>query len=451
MSDLTGILRRQAAIEQKVALAERHGVIEKGKDGKYIVRIGLKPDGTPHFSPWVYPGQHAGIMRQDVPFRVGQNVSLSNPTGDLRQARIIPYAPNEANPRPVHADGKSVTSQIPHINDKNEEEKDKDKPGFQRTESSTERKTALDKISVHRQTKEEISHEVTDKVGSKVRSFLSQKFGMVSRLLDDGQGLTSLLEHEAKRIFSRVGDKVSHEATLTGFVRKVADSVLSHGNGLFSHVIGNVQHLQNPQGFIRMVGSSLMSHGPAQILHSLGGVQQLLSGGGILNQAGGMSSLLASAGQIFTGGNVSHNGINIGGTHTHQIPGPFGMILSMVPQLLGGGGGGSGPPQSPPGTGGGMGPPSSFDLMSASTPFAWATVKPGPSGLVPDGNVYGMTISGDSRNIEVAFTSPAGGTLYRVHPTDEQGQPLKVLNRTANGFLVTAAADISRVGITVFP
>ena len=370
MTDLVNLIATVFRLERRAAHGLRKSVITDVKDGKYRFQIGMKPDGTPHKGPWIFPGQHNGIKREDVPFRVGQNIWIHAPTGDWRSAQVTPYGPNDDNPRPIHANATDHTTQYPHIDKDNKEEKDKDKPGYQRTESSKERTSVFDKISTSTLTKDNHLAKLIDKVGGKIKSETEQTAKLTRRLLDNGT-IKSILEHAAERVFHQVGDQVSHLQNAQGFLRKVQDSLLSHGPQQFLHKIGDLSSLsQGPAGFIRLVGSSMMSHGPAQILHSLGNVQQLISGGGILASMGGVSSLLSSAGQIFTGGNVSHNGVNIGGTHTHQIPGPFGMILSMVPQLLGGGGGGSPPSPPPPGTGGGMGPPSSLDLMSASTPFA---------------------------------------------------------------------------------
>lgn len=65
---------------------------------------------------------------------------------------------------------------------------------------------------------------------------------------------------------------------------------------------------------------------------TFGDVKMTLTGSGVQIESGGVTVLIGSGGVEITGGNVTHNGTNIGDTHTHE------GVTS--------GGGTSGPPTS---------------------------------------------------------------------------------------------------------
>lgn len=390
MADLERLVRQVERLQHRISLASRHGFVTEVKDGKVRVSLGFKPDGTPHPSPWVYPGQHNGIVRQDVPFRKGQSITVEMPTGDPRQARVLPYAPNEENPRPVHASDTAATTQMPHFDKDGKEEKDKDKPGFQRTESSTERTTVMDKISTSTQTKDKQSREILDKVGGKARSFIEQTFGGLQRKLEDGKGAVSELMHTAQEVLHKVGDKASHSHTA--------------------------------EGFLRQVGGSKLQHLADKVLHSVGG----------------HSSEMMAGGTKFLGGLLTHDGKNIGGSHTHKVPGPFGMVMSLIPEAPSGGGGGDGGGGGP---GGGDPPdpeePMNWDMVA----FAWGGFTFDGTTMTPYGSFRGVEIETiGERSWHVRFTAgnPHAWNQYRVQLNQEGPLTIRVDAKTPEGFTIIA-------------
>lgn len=343
MSELQDLQREIALLRKRIAQGSRHGVITDVKGGKVRMSMVMTGDGAggegqepPHKSAWLYPGQHSGIVRTDVPFRKGQNVTIDMPSGDPRQARILPFSPNEENPRPIHAAEDAATKQFPNFDKDGKEEKDKDKPGFQRTESAKERTNVFDKISTLTQTKGKVLQELLEKVGSKAKSTQETTFSEVSRVLDDGKGLVSKLAHTAQEVLHKVGDQASHSHTKEGFLRQVGDSKL--------------QHLAD------------------QVLHQVGGgSKSLLDSAKHLFQMGGHSAETSGGGTKFTGGQVSHDGRDIGGTHTHDVMTRFGTFLTSLPKALSGGGGGGG-------SGGGGGdtpPPDGNETLDDMLAWAW--------------------------------------------------------------------------------
>lgn len=390
MADLERLVREVADLKKRLAQASRHGVITDVKDGKVRMSMGYRDDGSPLKSPWTFPGQHAGIVRQDVPFRKGQNVTMEFPTGDPRQARVMPYGPNEDNPRPVHAQEGAATTQMPHFDKDGKEEKDKDKPGFQRTESSTERTTVMDKISTSTQTKDKQSREILDKVGGKARSFIEQTFGGLQRKLEDGKGAVSELMHTAQEVLHKVGDKASHSHTA--------------------------------EGFLRQVGGSKLQHLADKVLH----------------EVGGHTSDMTAAGTKFLGGLLTHDGKNIGGTHTHKVPGPFGMVMSLLPEAPpGGGGGGDGGGGGP----GGGDPPAEEPMNWDMVAFAWGGFTFDGTTWTPYGSFRGVGIElVGERSWRVLFTAgtPHGWPQYRVQLNQEGPITIRVEDKSPEGFTLVA-------------
>jgi phage baseplate assembly protein gpV len=110
--DLARLVFTVADLERRLAGLVRHGRVHEVKDGFIRVEIGKRPDGQPWLSPWLAQGDtHFGNVREEQPYKVGQNVTLICPGGDPAQATLLPYSPNDANKRPDHADDETHTYQ----------------------------------------------------------------------------------------------------------------------------------------------------------------------------------------------------------------------------------------------------------------------------------------------------------------------------------------------------
>jgi phage baseplate assembly protein gpV len=112
MDDLQRLIQQVADLERRLAMSHRHGVVHEIKDGKVRVRMGEKEGGQPWLSPWLYQGDtHSGNVREETPYKVGQNVTLLCPNGDISTATMLPYAPSKNIKRPDHANDQQKTLQ----------------------------------------------------------------------------------------------------------------------------------------------------------------------------------------------------------------------------------------------------------------------------------------------------------------------------------------------------
>lgn len=102
-----------ADMQRRIGGMIRHGTIhEDPKDGAVRVDMGPDKDGQPVLSPWLAQGDtHSGNVREEIPYKKGQNVSLLCPGGDPAQATLLPYSPNKAIKRPDHANDKDQVYQ----------------------------------------------------------------------------------------------------------------------------------------------------------------------------------------------------------------------------------------------------------------------------------------------------------------------------------------------------
>jgi hypothetical protein len=85
-------------------MSERDGYVHEVKGDKMRAVIGIKPDGSPMLSPWTSTSDHRGGSRERNQYVKGQNVRLSAPGGDYRQATLSPGAHGKSFPAPAHAD-----------------------------------------------------------------------------------------------------------------------------------------------------------------------------------------------------------------------------------------------------------------------------------------------------------------------------------------------------------
>jgi hypothetical protein len=66
-------------------------------DKPWRVRLLIGPEGQPKFlSPWIPYHQIAGALKVHTPPSVGQQMTMLNPTGDFRQAVVIPLTWSDA-------------------------------------------------------------------------------------------------------------------------------------------------------------------------------------------------------------------------------------------------------------------------------------------------------------------------------------------------------------------
>jgi hypothetical protein len=79
------------------------GTVKEVKGDKIRVVTGKDSEGKDILSPWIHTASMRGGARERRFFKEGQNVRLMNATGDLRQAVLLPGAPNKAFPSPDHA------------------------------------------------------------------------------------------------------------------------------------------------------------------------------------------------------------------------------------------------------------------------------------------------------------------------------------------------------------
>lgn len=113
MQDVGELIHRISELERRLANSDREGTIEEIKDGFVRVKWAEKGhDGKPVITGWLPQSDtHFGNVREEIPFRKGQNVRLSAPGGDYSRATLTPYSPNEKMTRPGHANDKQATYQ----------------------------------------------------------------------------------------------------------------------------------------------------------------------------------------------------------------------------------------------------------------------------------------------------------------------------------------------------
>jgi hypothetical protein len=98
------LLMQVAKASNHNGMSERDGYVHEVKGDKMRAVIGIKPDGSPMLSPWTSTSDHRGGSRERNQYVKGQNVRLSAPGGDYRQATLSPGAHGKSFPAPAHAD-----------------------------------------------------------------------------------------------------------------------------------------------------------------------------------------------------------------------------------------------------------------------------------------------------------------------------------------------------------
>src|ERR1035437_5332813 len=86
------------------ANSDRVGYVHEIQKDKMRICMGIRPDGSPWLSPWLHTTDHRGGTRERDVYKAGQNVRMSSPGGDHRQATVSPWAESDSFPAPAHAD-----------------------------------------------------------------------------------------------------------------------------------------------------------------------------------------------------------------------------------------------------------------------------------------------------------------------------------------------------------
>ena len=106
MSAISGFQRMVFLIAEhsrQLGFQNRQGTVHEVKGDKMRIKLGEMADGKPFLSPWLHTADHRGGARERKFYKQGQNVMLSAPGGDLRQAEVQAYAENDAHKAPDHA------------------------------------------------------------------------------------------------------------------------------------------------------------------------------------------------------------------------------------------------------------------------------------------------------------------------------------------------------------
>lgn len=104
MSEFTQrLLQEVTHLKQRLDNMVVDGPVNEVKGDKMRVVIGKDKDGKDVLSPWIHTSDHRGGSRERRFYKKGQNVRLFSPSGDIRQAVLIPGSPNKAYPAPTHA------------------------------------------------------------------------------------------------------------------------------------------------------------------------------------------------------------------------------------------------------------------------------------------------------------------------------------------------------------
>jgi hypothetical protein len=81
------------------------GTVHEVKGTKLRMLLGKDKNGKEVLSPWLNTGNMRGGAREQRFYKKGQTLSMFAPGGDIAQATLMPFAPNEKFKTPEHADG----------------------------------------------------------------------------------------------------------------------------------------------------------------------------------------------------------------------------------------------------------------------------------------------------------------------------------------------------------
>lgn len=97
------LLQEVTYLKQRLDSMVVDGPVKEVKGDKIRVTLGKDSEGKEILSPWIHTSHMRGGSRERRFYKEGQNVRLFSPTGDIRQAMLTPYAPNEKFKAPDHA------------------------------------------------------------------------------------------------------------------------------------------------------------------------------------------------------------------------------------------------------------------------------------------------------------------------------------------------------------
>jgi phage baseplate assembly protein gpV len=108
------VLFQIAEAHRIAASSDRDGYVHEIQKDKMRICMGIRPDGSPWLSPWVSTSDHRGGSRERDMYKVGQNVRMSSPGGDHRQAIVSPGSESTSFPAPDVADQYLDSNQQPY-------------------------------------------------------------------------------------------------------------------------------------------------------------------------------------------------------------------------------------------------------------------------------------------------------------------------------------------------
>ena len=103
VSGMQKLIFTVAEHNRQLGFANRQGTVHEVKGDKMRVKLGEMADGKPFLSPWLHTADQRGGARERRFYKVGQNVMMSAPGADLRQAEVQAYAENDKYKAPDHA------------------------------------------------------------------------------------------------------------------------------------------------------------------------------------------------------------------------------------------------------------------------------------------------------------------------------------------------------------
>lgn len=110
---IVGLVQRIQALEHRVAGQIRQGTVSDVDNEKHRVRVLLdEPGAEPFKSGWLPAAQFAAPgkgLKAHTPMAVGQSVTLFSPSGELRQAVVVPFNWSDQAPAPGDEDHPVLT------------------------------------------------------------------------------------------------------------------------------------------------------------------------------------------------------------------------------------------------------------------------------------------------------------------------------------------------------
>lgn len=97
------LFQQMSDIERRLSSMVIHGTVHEIKGDKMRIQIGKDEKGEPILGPWLNTSNQRGEFRHRTAYAEGQNVTVLSATGDPAQGVVMPFAPNEKNKAPDHA------------------------------------------------------------------------------------------------------------------------------------------------------------------------------------------------------------------------------------------------------------------------------------------------------------------------------------------------------------